>query len=376
MTLLKRVTPILVFVLAIVAAPAVFAAPAPIQISGNPSCATLNASANPAFAHITTNWEFKVDPPVAGTLPLVGSGVGGGMPQNANMSLNLAYSSGNVLTDWSLSWLTSADLDRLVSAVIVKGGPNGANVYPYNPLDNGDTGSFTVPGGQNGISHLSFCFQPYTPPPPPPPTPNIIIVKQVETIDNSDQSSQAFSFSSSQAIFVDGTQSAFALTDDNAGPGVDTAVAEAAPGSQVVVTENLPLGWDLLDITCTAGVANVDLANRRVTITAPAAVDPAITCTFTNGQARPSAADVELAGKVVDHNGRGIGGAIVTLVNLATGEQFQVRTNSFGHYGFQGLEAMNVYNVGVAAARYRFSEPVRSVVLQDSIGDFTFQANR
>jgi hypothetical protein len=159
MFLFKRVSPVFVFVVSIFAIQTAMANPTPIAISGNPSCATLNASSDPAFAHITENYEFKVDPPIAGTMPLTGGGVGGGMSPNANLFLSLAYSNDKTLTSWTLTPTQAQYLDRLVSAVIVKGGPNGANVYPYNPLDNGDSGTFTVPGGSHAISHLSFCFE-------------------------------------------------------------------------------------------------------------------------------------------------------------------------------------------------------------------------
>lgn len=145
-----------------IAAGSSIAAPAPIAMSGNPSCATLNASSNPAFAHMTTDWEFKLDPPSAGTHAL--TSVSGGMPPSANLFINTAFTNGNTMSAWSMSWSAPQFVDRLVSAVIVKGGPNGANVYPYNPLDSGDTGPFTVPGEVYGISHLSFCFEPFSAP--------------------------------------------------------------------------------------------------------------------------------------------------------------------------------------------------------------------
>ncbi|WP_225931874.1 hypothetical protein [Leptolyngbya sp. 7M] len=45
----------------LIGSPAENLAPAPIFISGNPSCSTLNASSNPAFAHIVENYELKLD---------------------------------------------------------------------------------------------------------------------------------------------------------------------------------------------------------------------------------------------------------------------------------------------------------------------------
>ena len=250
----KRVFPLFVFAVAIFTVQTAFAAPVPIQVTGNPSCATLNASSDPAFAHITEDFEFKVDPPIAGSMSITGSGVGGGMTQNPNLFLNLAYSNSQTLTSWTLTPTQSQFLDRLVSAVIVKGGPGGANVYAYNPLDNGDNGSFIVPGGSNAISHLSFCFE------------------------------------------------------------LQTA---------------------------------------------------------------PSAADGVITGRVVDYTGRPIAGAMLTLVDLNTGETRQVPTNTFGYYKFTEVETLNIFNLDVRHRRHTFTDAVRTFGLMgDSVANMNFSAAR
>jgi len=138
-------------------------APTPIQVSGNPSCATLNASTNPAFAHISGNWEHKEDPPSGGgPIPLTQGG--GGMPSNPNLFLTYSMGPATQMNSFQLSWTTPSALTTMVSAVIVKGGPNGANVYTYPALTAGDSGPFTVPGGGQAVSHISFCFETFTAP--------------------------------------------------------------------------------------------------------------------------------------------------------------------------------------------------------------------
>ncbi len=123
--------------------------------AGNPKCADLNASDDPRFSHLSQDDEFKLD---------------FGSPNGTFSIPNTAYSittvsSGNTMTSWSLN---SAPYAFLVSAVIVKGGDQ-AYVYPYNPLSAGDTGQF-ITGSQNAISHLTFCFEPFSGPSSAPVT--------------------------------------------------------------------------------------------------------------------------------------------------------------------------------------------------------------
>ncbi|HSI88402.1 MAG TPA: carboxypeptidase-like regulatory domain-containing protein [Pyrinomonadaceae bacterium] len=153
-------------------APTAIPFPGPDSPSANPSCATLDALHQPgdpinAYAHISDDWGIKFDfPSPNGSFPIaVGNGVSleGGMPANPSLSLNIS-SVGSTMNQWNLTPLTFPPLDRLVSAVIVKGGNEGANVYLYPSLSAGDIGPFTTPNSQNAISHLIFCFEPFTAP--------------------------------------------------------------------------------------------------------------------------------------------------------------------------------------------------------------------
>lgn len=133
-------------------------APSPVFTSGNPHCATLNASSDPAFSQITEDWELKLDftPPsgASGPYPFTdgnGRSLGGGASPEPSNSISL------VRTGNSFTWSST----RFITAVIVKGGPN-ANVYSYNPASKGGVpngAGLTTPGGRYGISHISFCFE-------------------------------------------------------------------------------------------------------------------------------------------------------------------------------------------------------------------------
>jgi hypothetical protein len=64
-------------------------------------------------------------------------------------------------TEKTFDW----DSNLLVSAVLVKGGSNGHNLYEYDPTVNADTGLGTPVGDdldhdQQDISHISFCYDP------------------------------------------------------------------------------------------------------------------------------------------------------------------------------------------------------------------------
>lgn len=126
-----------------------------VVVSGNPTCATLNASNDPTFAHITEDWGLKLDftPPdgMSGPYPFTsGSGrvlTGGASPEPTNsVAINR---SGNTFD------FTST---RSITAVIVKGGPDG-NVYVYPSQALADQGLTTPGSGSFGISHIEFCFE-------------------------------------------------------------------------------------------------------------------------------------------------------------------------------------------------------------------------
>jgi hypothetical protein len=128
----------------------VFTSPVPpVFVSGNPTCASINASDDPAFAHITSDWGLKLDPPASGTFPFINSAgtvLQGGASPSPSTSVTVDLT-GGTNADWSAT--------RAIQAVIVKAGA-GANVYPYNPFAFGDAGLIT-PGGHN-FSHLVFCI--------------------------------------------------------------------------------------------------------------------------------------------------------------------------------------------------------------------------
>lgn len=137
------------------------AVPTPVVVSGNPTCATLNALNAAPFTHISQDWGLKINRDAATfpsydtvfTFETVGDAQlqGGAGPDPAS---KVRVQAGT----HAINWLSN----RAITAVIVKAGAQ-ANVYPYNPASfggfpNGD-GSNLITGTQNGISHIVFCFE-------------------------------------------------------------------------------------------------------------------------------------------------------------------------------------------------------------------------
>lgn len=85
----------------------------------------------------------------------------------------------------------------------------------------------------------------------------------------------------------------------------------------------------------------------------------------------PTAAAVAISGRVMTPTRRGISQATVTLVE-PSGNIRTVRTNAFGYYRFDDLEAGQTARISVTSKRYRFSTQV--VNLLDSVTDVDFIA--
>lgn len=139
-------------------------APTPLFLSGNPTCKDVNGLDQPGgpfdsrVSHIVDDFELKIDEasPNYSNVPFnSGSNpsrtLGGGATPDLTRTVSMT-TTGN-LFNWSST--------KQITAVIVKGGPNGGNVYPYRPFSfggvNGGGTGLTTPGGF-GVSHVVFCF--------------------------------------------------------------------------------------------------------------------------------------------------------------------------------------------------------------------------
>lgn len=89
------------------------------------------------------------------------------------------------------------------------------------------------------------------------------------------------------------------------------------------------------------------------------------------GALTPSAALVNIGGRVVSQDGTGVPGAQVTMVNQAGAARI-ARTSPFGYYRFENVEAGQTYFISASAKRYRF--PVRVVNVGEDLADLDFMA--
>ncbi len=119
-------------------------AQSPIFVSGNPTCADINAD-NTNFPSITSNNGFSTNDapnknPQTYTIQNVGT-----VTVNYNSDTNITFSASSAF----------------VTAVVVKAG-DGANVYVYNPAT-ASGGPLITPlndgGNRAGLSHLVFCYE-------------------------------------------------------------------------------------------------------------------------------------------------------------------------------------------------------------------------
>lgn len=86
-------------------------------------------------------------------------------------------------------------------------------------------------------------------------------------------------------------------------------------------------------------------------------------------QVGSTAAGVEVSGRVLTPDGRGLRNAQVNITD-ANGVTRTATTSSFGYYRFEGVEASSTYVVGVMSRRYRFA--ARIVNVADVLTDVDF----
>jgi hypothetical protein len=87
----------------------------------------------------------------------------------------------------------------------------------------------------------------------------------------------------------------------------------------------------------------------------------------------PTAANVQVGGRVVTAGGAGIAKTLVSMTG-AGGDTRTTLTNVFGYYSFDEVAVGQSYVVSVSNKRYQFSNPTRIVTVEDTLTDLDFTA--
>ncbi len=107
------------------------------------------------------------------------------------------------------------------------------------------------------------------------------------------------------------------------------------------------------------------------TITATNGTDSVSTDYTTTIQAAPTSAPIEISGRVLSGNNRGISNAQVTLTDQY-GQTQTARTTTFGYFRFTDVQAGADYVIGVSAKQYSFAPQI--ITPQDNMTDLIFSS--
>lgn len=87
----------------------------------------------------------------------------------------------------------------------------------------------------------------------------------------------------------------------------------------------------------------------------------------------PTAAMVELSGKIISANGEGIANVGVVLIS-PDGSAQTTHTGTFGNFSFSGVESGRTYLINAVSRHYIFSQPSIVRYVTDNISDISFVA--
>ena len=204
-------------------------------------------------------------------------------------------------------------------------------------------------------------------------------VVQIQLDSQGNESSTSFSFSFNPAVLTNPVVTLGSGVP--AGSNLGTNTNNAAQGQIGVLVDSTN--------TYTAGTRNIVTVTFTVPANAPIGLYPVtfgdvptsrsvssaqgalLTTTYTNGQVQvgSTAAGVDVSGRVVTPDGRGIRNASVIITDAA-GARRSATTSSFGYYRFEAVESGRTYTIGVNSKQYRFTPRVIQVV--DTLADFDF----
>ena len=92
---------------------------------------------------------------------------------------------------------------------------------------------------------------------------------------------------------------------------------------------------------------------------------------WTLSDLNPTAASVDVSGRIMDASGRAIGRAMVTMTDTQ-GVVHRALSSPFGYYRFTDVEAGGTYIFGVGHKLYTFPNTPRVVTINDAVDDIDF----
>lgn len=128
-----------------------------------------------------------------------------------------------------------------------------------------------------------------------------------------------------------------------------TVAANAQPGTTPVTLTNVNASNDA------AQSLSINSTNGTVTITAP------------------TAAQVTVSGRVVNHQGRGIARALILMTDSG-GETRAATTNQLGYFHFADVRAGETYIFEARAKGYRFADSPKAIFIGEDYGGLNFTA--
>jgi hypothetical protein len=95
---------------------------------------------------------------------------------------------------------------------------------------------------------------------------------------------------------------------------------------------------------------------------------------FWSGFLIPTAAGVNVGGRVTDAGGNGIKDAVLTLTAPGTSEPARIaRTNGFGYFNFEDVSAGEFYVLSISHKRFTFIPDTYAFNLLEELTDIIFQ---
>ncbi|NNE66900.1 MAG: carboxypeptidase regulatory-like domain-containing protein [Pyrinomonadaceae bacterium] len=192
------------------------------------------------------------------------------------------------------------------------------------------------------------------------PTGKIIVIKHA-----SPPSPFVFGFSTTNL-----TPSNFTLVDNDIATDPQIVFDGISTFNTKTIEETNPGSYTLTSINCVVDIGTGGTTvGPRVgnAITVDIQSGDQVTCTFNNDFL--TAATVSISGRVFDHNGGGLGRAVVSVTD-ASGNVLQARTNQFGYYRVEDVEAGGGHIVEVRRKGYNF--PTRFLNVNDDMTEIDF----